>query len=174
MISWHQVPNMLPITFTTNDFKAIDLMQDDPMVISVEIANCIIKKTLVDQGSSTNILFCKTFKQMDISESQILPHVDPLFSFVGERVRTKGCIWLYTKLGHEGPLWKRLKIWYMILDTMVKSNDLITYLADLEEVFGQLKNTTWDWTPWEVCLRGRTGKIFGFHAHPPGDTCQLG
>ena len=36
------------ITFTINDFKAIDPMQDDPMVISVEIANCIFKKTLLD------------------------------------------------------------------------------------------------------------------------------
>jgi len=37
---------MLPITFATDDFKAINLMQDDPMVISVEIANCIVKNTL--------------------------------------------------------------------------------------------------------------------------------
>ena len=48
MISQHQVPNMLPITFTTKDFKAIDPVKDDPMVISVEIANSIVKKTLVD------------------------------------------------------------------------------------------------------------------------------
>ena len=54
------------------------------MVISVEITNYIIKKTLVDQGSSTDIFFWKTFKQMDIPKSEILPHDDPLFGLVGE------------------------------------------------------------------------------------------
>lgn len=37
---------MSPITFTTNDFKEIEPVQDNPMVIRVEIANYIIKKTL--------------------------------------------------------------------------------------------------------------------------------
>lgn len=53
---------MSTITFMTDDFKAIGPVQDDPMVISVEITNYIVKKTLVDQGSSTNILFWNTFK----------------------------------------------------------------------------------------------------------------
>ena len=48
---------MLPITFKIEDFKAIDLVHDNLMVISVEIANCILK---------------------------ILPHDDPLFGFIGE------------------------------------------------------------------------------------------
>ena len=46
--------------------NTIDLVQDDPMVISVKIAKCIVKKTFIDQGSSTDILFWNTFKQMDI------------------------------------------------------------------------------------------------------------
>lgn len=101
---------MSPITFTSDHFKVIDLVQDDPYGYSVEIANCIIKKSLVDQGSSTDILFWNTFKHMDIPEFEILPHDDPLFDFVGEEVGIKGCIWLYTKFGHEGPLQKRLNI----------------------------------------------------------------
>ncbi|KAG5143314.1 hypothetical protein JHK82_019009 [Glycine max] len=88
---------MPPITFMSNDFKAINPVQDDPMVISVEIANNTVKKTFVDQGSLTDILFWNIFKKMDIPESKILPHDDPLFSFAGEQVGTKGCIWLYTK-----------------------------------------------------------------------------
>ena len=54
------------------------------MVISVEITNYIIKKTLVDQGGSTDILYWKTFKQMDIPKSEIPPHDDPMFGLVGE------------------------------------------------------------------------------------------
>ncbi|XP_020203835.1 uncharacterized protein LOC109789329 [Cajanus cajan] len=49
----HRQPSRrLPsITFTDVDFKGIDPEQDDPMVISVEIHNCIVKKTLVNQGA---------------------------------------------------------------------------------------------------------------------------
>ena len=74
------------------------------MVISVKITNYIVKTTHIDQGSSSDILFWNTFKQMNIPESKILPRDDPLFSFAREQVRTKGCIWLYTKFGHEASL----------------------------------------------------------------------
>jgi len=45
-------PSMSPITFTDEDFKGFDPSQDDPMVITVDINNFFIMKTLVDQGSS--------------------------------------------------------------------------------------------------------------------------
>jgi len=51
--------NMPPITFTSDDFKAIDPKQDDPMVITVEIENFAVKKVLIDQGSSVDILYGK-------------------------------------------------------------------------------------------------------------------
>lgn len=95
------------------------------MLSSVDIANCIIKMTLADQGSSTDILFWNTLKQMDILEFEILSHNDPLFGFVGEQVGTKGCIWLYTRFGHEGPLQKRLKIQYVIEDAHRSYNILL-------------------------------------------------
>lgn len=103
MISPHKAPSMPHITFTSHDFRAIDPIQDNPMVISVEITNYIVKNTLVDQGSSTNILFWNTFKKMEIPESEILLHDDPLLNFTSEHVRTKESIWLYTKFGNVGP-----------------------------------------------------------------------
>ncbi|XP_020207064.1 uncharacterized protein LOC109792094 [Cajanus cajan] len=62
------VIHMPPITFTEQDFQGVDPVQDDPMVISVEINNCIVRKTLVDQGSSADILYWKTFEQLGIPE----------------------------------------------------------------------------------------------------------
>ena len=50
-------PRMPPITFTDDDFKGIDPSQDDLMVISVDIDNFTIMKTLVDRGSSVDILY---------------------------------------------------------------------------------------------------------------------
>ncbi|XP_020204643.1 uncharacterized protein LOC109789979 [Cajanus cajan] len=66
------------------------------MVISVEIHNCIVQKRLVDQGSSADILYCNTFKQLGIPEVELIPYNEPLVGFSGERVQTKGYIKLST------------------------------------------------------------------------------
>lgn len=60
-----------PITSTDEDFKGIELMHNDLMVIKLEIANFLVCKVLIDLGSSTGILYWSTFKQLDIQESQI-------------------------------------------------------------------------------------------------------
>ncbi|XP_027915710.1 uncharacterized protein LOC114175140 [Vigna unguiculata] len=52
-----KVRSMPPITFTDEDFKAPDPDHDDPMVISIEVAEYGIGKVLVDHGSSVNILY---------------------------------------------------------------------------------------------------------------------
>lgn len=77
----HRAPSMPHITFTFDDFKVIDLIQDDPLVINVQIINYMVRNTFIDEGSSANILFWNTFKQMDIPEIKILPHDGLLFNF---------------------------------------------------------------------------------------------
>ncbi|XP_020230854.1 uncharacterized protein LOC109811501 [Cajanus cajan] len=88
---------MPSITFTEADFKGIDPEKDDPMVISVEIHNCIVRKTLVDQGSSADILYWNTFKQLGIPEIELVPYDEPLVGFSSKRVKTKGYIKLSTR-----------------------------------------------------------------------------
>lgn len=41
---------MLPITFTDEDFHALDPDQDYPMVITVEFARYGVSKVLIDQA----------------------------------------------------------------------------------------------------------------------------
>jgi len=70
------------------------------MVITVKIENfTVMKTTLVDQGSSVDILYWSTFKKLQVSESEIQPHNDQIVGFSGERVDTKGYVDLYTKFG---------------------------------------------------------------------------
>ena len=67
------------------------------MVITINLANCEIRKTLVDHGSSVDILYWRTFKNMGLDESEIIPLDKHIVGFSGERVDTKGYIDLYTK-----------------------------------------------------------------------------
>ncbi|XP_020229965.1 uncharacterized protein LOC109810808 [Cajanus cajan] len=50
-----------PITFTDDDYTSICPNQDDPMVIAVEVAKWEVHKTLIDQGSSADVLYWLTF-----------------------------------------------------------------------------------------------------------------
>jgi len=67
------------------------------MVIAVDIDRFTIRKTLVDQGSSVDILYWKTFKAMRIAEAEMMPYDDHVVSRVtssckppSERGRTLG------------------------------------------------------------------------------------
>lgn len=48
---------MPSVTFTNAHFHGVDHQQDDPMVIIIELENFTVKKVLVDQGSSVDILY---------------------------------------------------------------------------------------------------------------------
>ncbi|XP_020220974.1 uncharacterized protein LOC109803701 [Cajanus cajan] len=114
---------MPPIMFTDRDFHGIDPVQDDPMVISVEINNCIVKKTLVDQGSSADILYWKTFEQLGIPEQELTPYDEPLVGFSGERVDTRGTIDLYTYFGDDQL--RRIKVRYVVVHANTSYNILL-------------------------------------------------
>lgn len=115
---------MPPITFTSEDFHAPDLEQDDPMVITLEIACYEVSKVLIDQGSSVNILYWKTFQQMDLSDDLIVPFHEHIVGFAGERVDRRGYVDLRTRLGtsREG---EEKKVWYLLVDANTSYNVLL-------------------------------------------------
>ncbi|XP_068473732.1 uncharacterized protein [Phaseolus vulgaris] len=118
-------PHIPPITFTDEDYIAIDPAQDDPMVITVEIDKFAIAKTLVDQGSSVDILYWDIFKKMRIPEAHIQPYNEQIVGFSGERVDTKGYIDLYTTFGEEDGLHKTINVRYLLVNAQTSYNILL-------------------------------------------------
>ncbi|XP_020238557.1 uncharacterized protein LOC109817649 [Cajanus cajan] len=113
-----------PIVFTDNDYEGISLNQDDPMVISVEVANWEVQKTLIDQGSSTDVLYWPTFLKLDIPHSMIQPHSEPLVGFARERVHTREFIELLTSFGTASNS-RRVLVKYLLVDAITSYNILI-------------------------------------------------
>ena len=74
-----------PMLYTDEYFKEIDPDHDDPMVITVEITEYTVMKTLVDQGSSVDILFWNTFKRLHFKEEDMVPFREQIIGFSGER-----------------------------------------------------------------------------------------
>jgi regulation of enolase protein 1 (concanavalin A-like superfamily) len=77
----------VPITFTEEDFKLKSTIHNDAMVIEVNIAGWIIGKVLVDNGSSTDILFLKTFEKMNLSQHMLHLPEYPLQGFRGKPIK---------------------------------------------------------------------------------------
>jgi hypothetical protein len=80
----------VPITFTEKDFRLKSTNHNDAMVIEVNIAGWIIGKILVDNGSSADILFLKTFEKMNLSQHMLHPLEYPLLGFKGKPIKPVG------------------------------------------------------------------------------------
>jgi len=94
------------------------------MVISFDIDKFTVMKTLVDQGSSVDILYWKTFKAMRIPEAEMMSYDDLVVGFSGERVGSRGYIELYTTFG-KGNSNKTIKIRYLVIDANTLYNILL-------------------------------------------------
>jgi hypothetical protein len=82
----------VPITFTKEDFRLKSTNHNDAMVIKVNIAGWIIGKILVDNGSSVDILFLKTFSKMNLSQHMLHPPEYRLLGFGGKPIKPMGRI----------------------------------------------------------------------------------
>jgi hypothetical protein len=87
------------ITFTKQDFKLKSTYHNNAMVIEVNIAEWVIGKILVDNGSSADILFMKTFEKMSLSPHMLQPHEYPLLGFSGKPIKPAGKIALPVSFG---------------------------------------------------------------------------
>nr|XP_025697379.1 uncharacterized protein LOC112798324 [Arachis hypogaea] len=105
----------LEITFNQTDIYSATPNTDDPVVISVQTGDLLVRKVLLDPGSSADVLFYSTFSKMNLSEKLIQPSSGELVGFSGERVPIKGYIWLKTTMGNDS-LSKTLDIHYLIVN----------------------------------------------------------
>ncbi|KAL5577724.1 hypothetical protein UlMin_019423 [Ulmus minor] len=80
------------ISFVDNEATSLINPHHDALVISLLVANCKIKRILVDNGSSTNVLFLNALKEMKIDESNIHRYATVLVGFSGEQKFTVGDI----------------------------------------------------------------------------------
>jgi len=120
----HHRRRMPPIVFTDDDFHGLDHQQDDPMVITVEIENYAVKKVLVDQGSSVDILYWATYQKLQLPDTAMIPYDEPIYGFSGEQVSTLGYIDLHTVF-RDGTQTKTIPICFLIVNAPTSYNILL-------------------------------------------------
>ena len=87
------------ITFSDSDLEGCQHPHDDPLVIRVVVANKMVHRVLIDNGSSADIIFASTFDKMDIGRAKLEPINTHLRGFSGEKVLPLGSIQLVLTLG---------------------------------------------------------------------------
>jgi len=106
--------------FTDEDFQKLIL--NNLMVITVEIAEYVVMKTLVDQGSFVDILFWETFRKLHLKKENMIPYREQIIGFSDERVDTKEYIDLETTFRRRSAT-KTFKM-YLVVDACTSYNTL--------------------------------------------------
>ena len=74
------------IRFTEEDVRRLHHPHDDALVVSIWVRDYNTHQVLVDNGSSSDILYYLVFQQMRIDRKQLIPVNMPLVGFGGTRV----------------------------------------------------------------------------------------
>ncbi|KAK3007246.1 hypothetical protein RJ639_016077 [Escallonia herrerae] len=87
------------ISFSDEDLKDVKMPHDDPLVITIKAGNFEVKKVLVDNGSSAEILFYDAFRKMNILTDRLRKMDSPLYAFSNHPVAVERIIALPIAIG---------------------------------------------------------------------------
>ncbi|XP_026438851.1 uncharacterized protein LOC113337367 [Papaver somniferum] len=78
------------MTFDAEDIEEDMEYHNDPLVLTLPVEGCNIKKILIDGGSSINVLFYDTFKRMEINDEQLMSSYYTIYEFNGAPTKPLG------------------------------------------------------------------------------------
>ncbi|XP_026398811.1 uncharacterized protein LOC113294640 [Papaver somniferum] len=88
-----------PMTFDVEDIEEDMEDHNGPLVLTLPVAGCNIRKILIDGGSSVNVLLCDTFNRMELNEEQLMSSYYTIYEFNGEPTKPLGDIVLQVDAG---------------------------------------------------------------------------
>ncbi|XP_057458093.1 uncharacterized protein LOC130748833 [Lotus japonicus] len=91
--------NQPDITFNVRDFEGVQPHEDDTIVVMPKIVDYDIERVVLDQGSSTDLIYGDAFEKLGLTESDLLPYDGALIVFFGENVFVRGYVELSTIFG---------------------------------------------------------------------------
>ncbi|XP_016167927.1 uncharacterized protein LOC107610382 [Arachis ipaensis] len=119
-----EVPDLPTISFTKEDRQGIIPGHDNPVVITMVLANAHLHRILVDHGSSADILFKPAFDKLGLDEKELRAYPDTLYGLADTPIKPLGFIPLHTTFG-KGAKSKTLSIDFIVIDVGSAYNALI-------------------------------------------------
>ncbi|GAV73298.1 hypothetical protein CFOL_v3_16784, partial [Cephalotus follicularis] len=112
------------ISFSEADYKGVRLPHDDPVVVTLLVELFTMKRILLDNGSSADILYKHAFDQLRIPADQLKPVKTPLVGFTGETIHPLGSINLSVVAG-TAPRQTQVEVTFLVVDTPSPYNAII-------------------------------------------------
>ena len=81
-----------PLVMGFSDEDKIGTIQshDDTLVINLRIRGYDVKRVMVDQGSTAEIMYPDLYKMLNLKAENLIPYNSPLVSFEGKIIIPKG------------------------------------------------------------------------------------
>jgi hypothetical protein len=98
--------------------------QSDALVVTMNVTGVQIHRTLVDNGSSVNVLYYQTLRQMAIEDKYLQPYPRKLQGFSGDTVEARGQIVLSVEFG-EPPCQRRILADFIVVDIPSNYNAIL-------------------------------------------------
>ncbi|XP_059453507.1 uncharacterized protein LOC132184045 [Corylus avellana] len=116
------------LSFTEEDAKGVMMPHDDTLVVTVTVANHLLHRILIKNGSSADILYWPVFKQMGIDRSRITPFGSPLVGFAGGQVQPIRIISLPVTAG-TAPKQSTVMVVFLVVNRPFAYNAIISQPA---------------------------------------------
>ena len=132
------------LAFTKADLRDVIPHDKDPVVISVVTAGRKVHRVLVDQGSSTDVMFWSTFNKLQLSPDKLRPYTKGLYEFAGDQVEVRGYLELRTTFMDDSAS-RTENIRYLVVNAhsayfqCLRRNNRFVWTAECEEAFLKLK-----------------------------------
>nr|XP_023888722.1 uncharacterized protein LOC112000788 [Quercus suber] len=91
----------LVLGFSNQDKVGTMQPHDDALVVTLRIGGYDVKRVMVDQGNSAEIMYLDLYKGLNLKPEDLMSYISPLISFDGKMVVSRGQIRLHIQLGSE-------------------------------------------------------------------------
>ncbi|VFQ89214.1 unnamed protein product [Cuscuta campestris] len=121
-----------PIVFSNADLPKTGVPHRDALVITIDIMDLLIHKTLVDTGSSVNIMYMDTYKALGLTRDELSPIKTPLTGFTGDSIEPEGVITLPVEIG-DTKATRKLDMEFVVVG-IISSTNIILGRPGLEDL----------------------------------------
>ncbi|XP_058181303.1 uncharacterized protein LOC131299740 [Rhododendron vialii] len=119
------------ITFTERDLEHVQTPHSDALVVTIQIGVHDVKRVLIDQGSSAEVMYYDLFKKLDLPKLALQPAEIPLIGFNGASVWPLGRIFLPVVVGS-----KTLSVKFIVVNVPSSYNAILgrTWLHGMQAI----------------------------------------
>ena len=109
------------LTFTEDDARHVRYPHNDPLVLTIQIANARVKRCLVDTRSSVDIIYKSSLEKMKLTVKDLTPCSQVIYGFTGECLAPAGTIKLSITVG-DAPRHETVMTEFLVVDFSLAYN----------------------------------------------------